>query len=55
MFSPLKLKKWEDGVGSVRPLAGTDLPRLAVRVEIDWASLDTQVCARILLLPVPIH
>jgi len=37
-----KLKTWQDPIGSVRPLTGTDWKRISVTVELDWANLKTE-------------
>ena len=36
-----KLKSWQDPIGSIRPLTGKDVKRIAVTVELDWSKLQT--------------
>jgi len=37
-----KLKSWQESIGSIRPLTGKDVKRIAITVELDWSKLQTE-------------
>ena len=44
----LKLKSWQTTIGSIRPVTGTDLMLVSLRVEPDWSKMETSVTSEVL-------